>query len=116
MSEMRGICGIRCSDCQEFIVTRDGDERGKRRLAELWSTEEEPLGPGDIECDGCLAVDGRRTRFCRECEVRRCGLERGVVSCAHCEEYSCEKLDKLLEMFTTGPVIRETLEEIRESP
>ena len=28
--------------------------------------------------------------------MRACGLERGVLNCAHCEDYACEKLEGFL--------------------
>jgi hypothetical protein len=39
-------------------------------------------------------------------------VERGVVNCAHCAEYSC---DKLYGFLSHVPDARKVLEEIRQS-
>jgi hypothetical protein len=46
-------------------------------------------------CPGCLSDT---CSGCTPCNVRACNRERGIVNCAHCEEYPCQKL----EDFYTG--------------
>lgn len=69
--------------------------RKKRRL--------EAAGVKDVEqlyedlsryiiCDGCTAIDARCLGGCRECPVRCCAMERGMVNCAHCPEFGCDRL------------------------
>jgi hypothetical protein len=47
----------------------------------------------NVRCDGCrgngrLADDG--------CQVRPCAIEKGVESCAFCDEFICNKVRHLL--------------------
>ena len=60
-----------------------------------------------VICDGCLESDGRQ-RFWAGCDVRACGLERGMAYCA------CEKLQRF---FGLGfdPHERARSDEIRRS-
>ena len=45
------------------------------------------------------------------CEIRKCGMDKGVKNCAYCADYGC---DKLLKFFEMAPQAREKLEEIRK--
>jgi len=90
--KMVAFCGVVCTDCRAFAATQENDKELKKEVARAWSTEKIPLKPDDIECDGCLAVGRRLAGFCSTCEVRPCGLARGVKNCAHCDEYPCVKL------------------------
>lgn len=113
MQKMIAFCGLNCRDCPALIATQKDDNEERKRVAELWSSEEEALNPEDINCDGCLMVGKRLIKFCEACEVRRCGLEKNIANCAHCDEYPCGKLDKLWG-FIKAPEARETLEGIRK--
>ena len=113
VEKMIAFCGLICnSDCPAFIATQKDDDEARKRIANRWSSERYPLRPEDINCDGCLVVDGRLLSFCRDCEARRCGLERGVKNCAYCDEYPCEKLD---DMHRQAPKAKLRLDEIRKS-
>ena len=70
------------------------------KVVEAWSTEEEPLRLEDVDCDGCTA-GGRLHSFCQVCDVRKCGLQREIENCAYCDEFICEKLEKLWKSFQT---------------
>lgn len=113
MQKMIAICGLICTDCPAFIATQKNDDEARGKITELWSTDQEILKLEDINCDGCLTVGKRLIRFCKLCEVRHCGLERKVENCAHCDEYPCKKLDKLLNHMQ-APEAKATLEEIRK--
>jgi len=49
-----------------------------------------------VICDGCLASDAGWAATGLECEIRACGVARGVANCAHCDDYACEKLEGFL--------------------
>jgi hypothetical protein len=52
--------------------------------------------PEDVtDCDGCRCEDDRLLAASRNCQVRKCGRQKGVENCAHCNEYPCEELEKL---------------------
>jgi len=46
-----------------------------------------------------------------ECDIRACGMERGVVNCAYCDDYGCEKIERF---FGFVPDARATLDAIRQ--
>jgi hypothetical protein len=111
--KMIAFCGIVCTDCRTFIATQTNDSKLKKKVAKAWSTKKETLKPEDIDCDGCLPAGQRLFKFCEICEVRRCGLEKGVVNCADCREFPCAKLTGLWIRFRlTEP--KTTLEGIRK--
>ena len=112
MQKMIAICGITCTGCPAFIATKGNDDEQKKKIAESWTTEELKLQPEDINCDGCIVVGGRLINFCSACDVRRCGFEKNIKNCAYCDEYPCEKLDKI---FGMAPEAKATLEEIKKS-
>jgi len=91
------FCGIDCSSCPAYLATQANDAEKLAEVAKGWSSEEFPLGPDDVLCDGCHAE--RVAKFTPECITRQCGLEKGVANCAECEEYVCDKLEKQWEML-----------------
>jgi hypothetical protein len=105
------FCGILCSECPAFVATQAGDEEALAKQAAEWSSEEYPLTAGDLVCDGCIYTDKRVTKFCLDCDVRHCALEKGVENCAHCDDFPCGKLEKPWSMSVDA---RTTLEEIRK--
>jgi hypothetical protein len=114
MERMIGICGEICSGCPIYLATQQDDDEERKRVAEMWSTDAYPLQPSDINCDGCVSVAGRHFMWCFECEVRLCGVQRSVPTCAHCEDYGCKTLTQHWEHPPTAQA-RANLEEIRES-
>ena len=115
MERMIAVCGLDCLQCEARLATQANDEAAKERVAKKW--REEYHSPGInaeyVTCDGCRAFDARLGGHCLECEIRACGVERGVANCAHCSEFdSCAKLASFLKMV---PFVRPTLEEIRAS-
>ena len=100
MSGMIAMCGLLCDDCIAFIATQKNDDKLREKVVEAWSTEQERLRLEDVDCDGCKT--GKRLHtFCKDCEVRKCGLQRDIENCAHCNEFQCEKLEQLWKSFRT---------------
>ncbi len=114
MQKMIAFCGLICTDCPAYIATQKNDDEERKKVAKSWSTEKEILKPEDINCDGCLVTERRLIKFCKDCKVRLCGLEKNVENCAHCDKYPCEELDKLWE-FIQSTEAKATLDEIRKS-
>lgn len=113
MNEMIAFCGLLCSECGAFLATRDDDNDKRAEVAKLWSKEfNKDFKPEDINCDGCLSEGGNLFNYCNVCEIRKCGREKGVMNCAYCDEYSCEKLEKFFQMV---PDAKDRLDEIRNS-
>jgi hypothetical protein len=71
----------------------------------LWSQEHgADLKAEDIYCDGCTSDGGQLFQHCSVCEIRKCGLERGVVNCAHCDDYACTKLTEFFGMVPESKI------------
>ena len=62
-----------------------------------------------------IPIGKRIYKFCSTCEVRKCGLERGVANCGYCTEYPCEKLERLWKGFRTvsGEEAKASLDNVR---
>ena len=114
MSEekMIAFCGLTCSECPAFVAKRTDDNELRKKTVEDWSSPEFPLNPEDINCDGCVTgVDV--FKHCTMCEVRKCATDKGVKTCAHCAEYSCDTLEGLWELLQV-PHAKETLDGIKK--
>lgn len=112
MEKMIAYCGITCTDCGAFIATQNDDDAKRKEVAEQWAKQfNVDIKPEDINCDGCLTDTGKVFNYCNICEVRKCGVERGVVNCAYCDDYACDKLEKFFQM---APMFRAVLDEIRK--
>jgi hypothetical protein len=116
MNKMIAFCGLSCTECPAFLATQKDDDREREKVSQQWSkwmgTE---IKPEDINCDGCLSMGMRLFSHCNNCAIRRCGLERSVKNCAHCESYPCEKLDSFLDALGV-PEAKKNLERIRKNP
>ena len=111
MEQIIAYCGLDCGQCPALGATLKDDDAERARVAEMWSKEfGADLKPDDINCDGCLADSDRLFSHCRVCEIRACSRERGLINCAVCDDYGCEKLTKFHDMV---PEARENLDRIR---
>ena len=112
MEKMIAYCGITCTDCGAFIATQNDDAAKRKEVVAEWKKQfNVDAKPEDINCDGCLATTDRLWGYCHICEIRKCGQEKGVVNCAYCADYACDKLEKF---FERAPMFRATLDEIRK--
>jgi hypothetical protein len=91
MDEMLGYCGYNCHLC----AARSDDREVRQKLVDGWRKffGHENYTVENVRCDGCLG-DGRLAD--KECKVRPCAREKGVESCAHCDEFPCDKLRPLM--------------------
>jgi hypothetical protein len=113
MYEMIAYCGLDCSACPAFKATQSGDMDELARVAEEWSEQFGRDIPAEsILCDGCKQDTGRLTGYCSICQVRGCGREKDVITCAHCADYACSDLENHPGFLAEG---KANLEKIRES-
>lgn len=112
MERIIAYCGLICNDCPAFIATNENNKQKKIELANQWSSENYTVTPEDINCSGCRAGCNNTFKFCRECEIRLCGVEKEIENCAHCNEYPCNKLEKPFEMT---PQNKTLLDEVRSN-
>lgn len=107
--ELVSCCGIMCSECPVYIATVQNDDSMKRFLAMEYSTGEQKFYPKDIMCLGCHAETTGRSKFGKDCQIRKCCIKEKVKICAECEKFPCsltgeyipedsEHMDRLKEM------------------
>jgi hypothetical protein len=105
-------CGLVCTACLAYIATQADDDKQRKEVAEKWTKDfKHDFKPEDINCDGCLTVTGRAAGYVNVCPIRKCGREKGVINCAYCVDYSCDKTD---EFFKMAPVCKVTLDGIKK--
>jgi len=113
MGEMIAFCGLACNECGAFLATSNDDDEKRQEVAGVWSKMfKADIKKEDINCDGCLSNSARLFSHCNVCEIRKCGREKGVSNCAHCDEYACSKLDWIFQM---APDSKNRLDEINAS-
>jgi len=114
MDRMIAFCGLVCTDCPAYIATQAADRAALERVTTQWRKEYNvpDMTVESVMCDGCVADSARHCGHWYECEIRACGAARGVVNCAHCTDYACERLERFLGFV---PNARAVLEEIRGS-
>ena len=99
MEEMIGYCGYNCHLC----AARSDDPEVRQKLVDGWRKifGHEMYTAENVRCDGCRA-NGRLAD--KNCKARPCAIEKGVESCAVCDEFICDKVRSLLAsregMFT----------------
>jgi hypothetical protein len=112
MDKIIAFCGLVCNECPAFIATQNDDDIEKERLAKEWTKEyKHEIKAQDINCDGCVSIEGSHIGYCGICEIRSCAIDKAVKNCAYCEDYSCKKLNKFFDM---APHAKKSLEEIRK--
>ena len=113
MDRIIAYCGLVCSDCPAYVATQTNDPAALERVAAQWreAFNAPEITADSIICDGCLGTNGGRlSGYCATCDIRACGLERGVVNCAHCDDYACAKLEGFWGQASEA---RTVLDEIR---
>ena len=89
-------CGLDCGACPAFHAVERLTVEERQAVAEKWNVE---YGGDhkveDIDCAGCAAM-GHHAPYCAVCEIRLCGAEKAVLTCAECGDYGCEKLTGFL--------------------
>jgi hypothetical protein len=88
---MVGYCGYRCHLC----AARSEDADVRQRLVDGWRKlfGHEHYTADNVRCDGCRS-NGRVAD--QECKARPCARERGVESCAACDEFPCDRMKHLM--------------------
>lgn len=91
MSEMISYCGYNCHLC----AARSEDPKTRQKLVDGWRRifGHEQYTSENVRCDGCPS-DGRLAD--KECKARPCAIEKGITSCALCDDFVCDKVGHLL--------------------
>jgi len=110
MTRIIGVCGITCTECPAYIATQNDDDELRVKTAKEWSQMfHADIKPENINCDGCN-TEGKKIQHCNECEIRLCGIDKGLMNCSQCGDYACSKLE---EFFKMVPAAKETLDNER---
>jgi len=90
-------CGLYCGVCGVYIATRDGNEKFKTIMGNLYGTK-----PEDTECLGCMQHDPPKKlyAYCKSCKIRDCVKSKNYYSCHQCEEWPCSRINNF--GFVTG--------------
>jgi hypothetical protein len=112
MTALIAFCGLDCAHCGAYRATQADDDALRAATAREWSERYGvDIAPEQIVCDGCRG-DGRKFGYCEHvCELRKCGLQKGVETCAACAEYPCATLAAFLD---AAPEAREALDALRK--
>lgn len=111
MNNIVAYCGVLCTECPVYIAARNNDIDEMKKLAEEYSSPNYIIKPEEVVCEGCCNNSKKKFKFCNECEIRMCGLDKMIKNCGYCSEYPCKKLNKSFEMC---PENRKRLNEARE--
>ncbi len=98
MDEILSRCGYRCDLCLAYRPNIEKNYGNQQLLSDGWFRYFGFRVPAEkIICDGCWTEKGRLLDD--ECPVRPCVIEHGLVNCATCQNFICEKLEERLVTF-----------------
>jgi hypothetical protein len=88
---MIGYCGYNCHLC----AARSEDPAVRQKLVDGWRKifGHEHYTAENVQCDGCPS-DGRIAD--QDCKARPCARRRGAESCAHCDQFPCDKMKSMM--------------------
>jgi hypothetical protein len=104
-------CGLDCATCPAHLAWKNDDDKLRKKQAAEWGSPDYPITAEEINCVGCKVDAEPKFKSCAACGVKSCARERGVETCAHCEDYGCETLEGLLQQ--AGDELRQKLEKMR---
>ena len=87
--ELMAPCGLYCGTCGIYIAGRDGNEKFRQVMGNLYGTK-----PEETRCLGCMQKDPPRELyyFCKSCAIRDCVRGKGFYSCHQCTEWPCDHI------------------------
>jgi len=88
-------CGLYCGHCNDYIAYINNDTDLKKKTAnDINKQLDLNLNHEQIGCAGCLGNIHTDWSARLDCEVRACAIGKKILSCALCNNFSCEKLEK----------------------
>lgn len=87
--ELMAPCGLYCGTCGVYIATRDGNDKFKQALGNIYGTQ-----PEETQCLGCMQPDPPRNLYgyCKSCGIRTCIRKKGFYSCHQCDQWPCDMI------------------------
>ena len=100
MEKMIAYCGINCAECGAYLAHKNNDEALREKTAAEWSKAYNfTFTPDMINCTGCKST-GVQVGHCSECEMRICGIKKGVENCGKCQEFkTCKTINDFITAF-----------------
>ncbi len=91
-------CGNRCDLCLAYRPNIEKNPSNQQKLSDGWFKYFGfRIEPADIICNGCLGAQPESIDL--SCPIRPCVIEKGFDSCAHCDEYVCEKFKERIVVY-----------------
>lgn len=89
-------CGNDCAACPRYIGhSYEKSQEELQHTAELWlkiGYRDRVVSTDEISCMGC-----KPENWCRY-HVAACCMEKGIETCADCEEYPCDNMKECFEI------------------
>lgn len=94
MKEMLSYCGYRCDRCPAYHENLRSDE-DRQRVSQAWAKYyDHKVEPHEVDCKGCVkSLEAPNPN----CKVRPCAIERGLETCAGCDDFICASLRKQID-------------------
>ena len=102
-------CGIDCSQCQIYQASVEDNLEKKSEIIKSWSTDKFPLTRDSVECFGCKG--DKIVNFCAKCDIRICAKSKNLTSCAFCQKFPCQMIQKV---FKQNPDAFERLQILKQ--
>lgn len=95
--DLMAPCGLYCGACGIYLATRDGNEKFRTIMGNLYGTK-----PEETACLGCMQPDPPQKMygFCKKCDIRNCVKSKGCYSCHQCQDWPCALIEQF--GFATG--------------
>ena len=88
-------CGIRCDLCPAYEANLKSEQDKHRMCTAFAKYFDYQIKPEEVEsCKGCVAATVSPHK---DCAVFPCAQAKGVVNCAHCEDFACEEIKKQMD-------------------
>ena len=87
-------CGLQCDTCPIRVATIKNDDAMRAELLATYFADHPEVTLANINCEGCHALASVDNVFCGACEIRACAVTKGIVTCADCDEYPCDIMEK----------------------
>ena len=89
---MIGYCGYNCYLC----AAQSEDIKLRQKMVDAWRKYlgHEIYTAENVACDGCKSKGDKIAD--KNCKARPCARDKGLESCAQCDDFPCKKVEHLL--------------------
>ncbi|MFX1575018.1 MAG: DUF3795 domain-containing protein [Promethearchaeota archaeon] len=91
MERMIGYCGYNCYLC----AARSNDQSVRQKMVDAWKKYlgHENYTAENVACEGCKSKGNKIAD--KQCKARPCARNKGLDSCAQCDDFPCDKVNHL---------------------